>query len=251
MSQLPIQRHALILQHLEQHEGLRTTELAVQLAVTRETIRNDLAHLAERGLLRLVHGGAVTIAQHEPALSDRLTANAKGKAAIAARAAAMVPDGARVVLDSGSTTQALARELQARRGLKVWTNDIAIALEIMVHAEVTLLGGKLNPKERSLGGQDAIEMMSGYNADFAFISLGGLSADQGLSDFDRSELALRQVMLTSAAQGFFLADQSKFDRNAPLRWKMPHQAKAIICDVKPGTGIQNLLRAHELSLLVA
>ena len=251
MSELPIRRHALILQNLEQHEGVRTTELATQLDVTRETIRNDLAHLARRGLLRLVHGGAVAIAQHEPALSDRLTENAKGKAAIAARAAALVPDGARVVLDSGSTTQALGRELQTCSGLKIWTSDITIALDLMGRADVTLLGGQLNPKERSVGGHDAIEMMSGYSTDFAFVSLGGLSEDQGPSDFDRSGLVLRQAMLDSATQGFFLADQTKFDRNAPLRWKKPHKAQAVICDVKPGPGIQGLLLRHELSLIAA
>ncbi len=251
MSELPVRRHALILRNLERYEGVRTTELAHQLEVTRETIRNDLAHLAGRGLLQLVHGGAVLIAQHEAALSDRLTENATGKAAIAARAAALVPDGARVVLDSGSTTQALACELRARNGLKIWTSDIAIALDLMGRAEVTLLGGQLNPKERALGGYDAIEMMLGYSTDFAFVSLGGLSKDHGPSDFERAGLALRQAMLATATQGYFLADHSKFDSNAPLRWKPPHKAQSIICDVLPGPGIQNLLLRHELSLISA
>ncbi|MCY0094790.1 DeoR/GlpR family DNA-binding transcription regulator [Hoeflea ulvae] len=250
MSELPIRRHALILDYLAQHEGARTTELATRLNVTRETIRTDLAHLSERNLLRLVRGGAVAAGMREPERKDRLSANPQGKAAIAALAAGLVPDGARVILDSGSTTFALAKLLRARSGLKIWTNDIAIALELMPVAEVTLLGGQLDATERTLGGPDAIEMMQGYGADLAFVSLGGLSALQGLTDFDRSGLALRQSMVRAATEAYFLADHRKFGRDAPLRWKPQAQARAVICDRAPDASITQQLEAHGLSLIV-
>lgn len=251
MSDLPIQRHRAILDHLDKVETARSVQLAALLGVTRETIRNDLAHLAGRGLLRLVYGGAVRLGVQEPDLQARLASNIEGKTAIANRAASLVPDGARLALDCGSTTLALARALRARVGLKLWTNDIAIAQELGGQAEVVLLGGAFSAAQNITTGADAVEMMAGYNVDFAFISLGGLSADQGLTDFDRDGLALRNAMRRAADACFFLADHGKFGRPAPLRWKTPETARAVICDRAPGPDEQALLARLGLPLMLA
>jgi DeoR family glycerol-3-phosphate regulon repressor len=251
MSDLPIQRHRVILEHLDKMETARSVQLAALLGVTRETIRNDLAHLAGRGLLRLVYGGAVRLGLQEPDLQARLASNIEGKTAIANRAASLVPDGARLALDCGSTTLALARALRARVGLKLWTNDIAIAQELGGQAEVVLLGGPFLAAQNITTGADAVEMMAGYNVDFAFISLGGLSADQGLTDFDRDGLALRNAMRSAADACYFLADHSKFGRPAPLRWKTPETARAVICDRAPGSGEQAMLARIGLPLMLA
>ncbi|MGB3279359.1 MAG: DeoR/GlpR family DNA-binding transcription regulator [Pseudorhodobacter sp.] len=251
MSDLPIQRHRAILDHLDKMETARSVQLAAILGVTRETIRNDLAHLAGRGLLRLVYGGAVRLGVQEPDLQARLASNIEGKTAIANRAASLVPDGARLALDCGSTTLALARALRARVGLKLWTNDIAIAQELGGQAEVVLLGGAFSAAQNITTGADAVEMMAGYNVDFAFISLGGLSADQGLTDFDRDGLALRNAMRRAADACFFLADHGKFGRPAPLRWKTPETARAVICDRAPGPDEQALLARLGLPLMLA
>ena len=251
MTDLPIQRHRAILDHLNKVETARTVQLATQLGVTRETIRNDLSHLAGRGLLRLVYGGAVRMGLQEPDLQTRLAANIEGKTCMARRAAALVPDGAQLVLDCGSTTLALARELRARVGLKVWTNDIAIARELGSEAEVMLLGGTYSPDQNITTGPDAAEMMAGYNVDLAFISLGGLSAAQGLADFDREGFSLRNAMRKAATDCYFLADHGKFGRPAPLRWKSPETARAVICDRPPGSAEQAMLSRIGLPLILA
>ncbi|MDF1607993.1 DeoR/GlpR family DNA-binding transcription regulator [Hoeflea sp. YIM 152468] len=251
MTDLPIQRHRAILDHLDKVESARTVQLAARLGVTRETVRHDLSHLADRGLLRLVYGGAARLGLQEPDLQARLATNIAGKTRIARRAAALVPDGARVALDCGSTTLALARQLRARVGLKLWTNDIAIAQELGGAAEVVLLGGPLSLAQNITTGPDAAEMMAGYNVDFAFISLGGLSAAQGLTDFDRDGFALRNIMRSAATQCYFLADHGKFGRPAPLRWKSPQTARAVICDQTPGPEEQAMLTRIGLPLIRA
>lgn len=251
MTDLPIQRHRAILEHLEREETARTVQLATQLGVTRETIRKDLSQLADRGLLRLVYGGAVRAGLVEPDLQARLATNIKAKTQIARRAAALVPDGARLAIDCGSTTLALARELRARAGLKVWTNDIAIAQELAGRAEVVLLGGTFVSAENITTGSDAAEMMAGYNVDLAFISLGGLCAQHGLNDFDREGLALRNAMRKAAGAYYFLADHSKFGRPAPLRWKFPETANAVIADRAPEQAEQVMLGAIGLPMILA
>ncbi|MBZ0128680.1 MAG: DeoR/GlpR family DNA-binding transcription regulator [Rhodobacteraceae bacterium] len=251
MTDLPIQRHRAILDHLEAEESARTVQLAASLGVTRETIRKDLAYLANRGLLRLVYGGAVRSGLLEPDLQARLATNIEGKTMIARRAVALVPDGARLALDCGSTTLALARELRARSGLQVWTNDIAIAQELATSAEVVLLGGSYAPDENKTTGPDAVEMMATYNVDLAFISLGGLSAAQGLTDFDRDGFALRNTMRNAATGCYFLADHGKFGRPAHLRWKHPETASGVIADRAPGPEEQAMLARIGLPLILA
>lgn len=250
MNDLPIQRHRAILDHLNKVDTARTVELAAQLGVTRETIRNDLSHLADRGLLRLVYGGAVRAGLQEPDLQARLASNIEGKTLIARRAAALLPDGARLALDCGSTTLALARELSAHVGLMIWTNDLAIAQQLGSTAEVVLLGGSLSLSQNITTGPDTVEMMAGYNVDFAFISLGGLSAEQGLTDFDHEGFTLRNAMRSAAQTYFFLADTEKFGRPAPLRWKSPQTANAVICDRAPGPSVQAMMDRIGLPLML-
>jgi DeoR/GlpR family transcriptional regulator of sugar metabolism len=184
-------------------------------------------------------------------LNARLVTNVEGKTRIAQCAAALVPDGARVAMDSGSTTLALARELRARVGLKVWTNDLAIAQELAASADVVLLGGNLSVAESATTGPDATEMMAGYTVDLAFISLGGLSAAQGLTDFDRAGLALRNAMRNAAGAYYFLADQGKFGRPAPLCWNFPETARAVICDRAPGPEEMAMLDRIGLPVMLA
>lgn len=251
MTDLPIQRHRAILDHLDRMETARSVQLAAQLGVTRETVRNDLSHLAKRGLVRLVYGGAVRLGLQEPDLQARLATNIEGKTRMAKRAAALVPDGARLALDCGSTTLALARALRARVGLQVWTNDLTIAQEMSDTAVVVLLGGTLSLAQNITTGTDTTEMMAGYNVDIAFISLGGLNASQGLTDFDRDSFALRNAMRNAATDVYFMADHGKFGRLAPLRWKSPETAKGVICDCAPGPDVQAMLDTAGLPLILA
>src|SRR5690242_15096774 len=114
------QRHQHILSRLAKDGALTVAELVRELEVSRETIRRDLRVLAERGLILTTHGGALAADRREPELDVREGEQAAAKRAIGRRAAQLVPDGASVVLDSGSTTQAVARALTGHHRLSVY-----------------------------------------------------------------------------------------------------------------------------------
>ncbi len=125
-------RHGEILRRLAADGAISVEDMAARLSVSRETIRRDLKTLAGRGQLAIVHGGA-TRRSHEPALAIRQEDNRAGKAAIGRAAAALVEDGMVVVLDSGSTTMAVAQAIAAPdqgiwKGLTVCTNSLSIGL---------------------------------------------------------------------------------------------------------------------------
>jgi len=246
------QRHTHILEELEKRRVVTIRDLCESLDVTRETIRNDLAFLASRNLLRQVRGGAAQTQPNEPPLSDRSTINPRGKQAIARAAARLIPDGASLVLDSGSTTQAIANALTGHQDLTIYTNDIGIALHLRHSArEVHMLGGTLSTNEDSTGGHDAIDMISRYHVDFALIGIGGLSADRLFTDFSRDAAALRSRMIECATQSMLVVDHTKFGKIAGVALQKATQASHVVVDKKPENSVVKALRDHDMKLIVA
>jgi DeoR/GlpR family transcriptional regulator of sugar metabolism len=252
-SSLAEHRHTLILEDLLEQGSVTIRSLSERLGVSRETIRRDISILAGKNRLKQIRGGAISITQSEPHFHKRQTINAEGKKAIGSLAASMVPDGASVILDSGTTTQAVARALASRNQLKVITNDINICLQLgrINGNEVTLLGGRLQDHEDAVGGWDAVNILSNYFADFAFVGAGAISTEPSLLDFSRDAAELRGRMLDSAKTRVVVADHSKFGRIAPNRVPGFHKITHIITDHRPVDELDKLLAQCPLELIVA
>lgn len=247
------QRQHYILEQLGQHGALSISELVRQLQVSRETVRRDLNALALRGLLLMTHGGALAPSRREPDLDIRETSNAAGKRAIGARAAQFVPDEASLVIDSGTTTLALARALLARRRLTVYTNDWRIGLLLARRNDnrVTLLGGELADHEDAVFGLDTLQQLAQYHADFAFVGAGGITADACLTDYSRAAAELRGRMILSATVALVLADHSKFGRTTPVKIANFAKAHYVISDAAPERKIRRALEALGPELVLA
>lgn len=252
VSLLAAQRHALILEAIDHDRALSIRSISDRLGVSRETIRKDIAVLAAENRLNQVRGGAVRIEIAEPPLAERSRNNPAGKAAIARTAAGLVPPGASVLLDSGSTTRALAELLAERSDLSFTTNDLVIALVLQRRGRVVdLLGGRLSPDEESTSGPDALQMLAAYNFDFAFIGVGGLDAARLFSDFSRAAADLRSTMLRAATTPVLLADCGKFGRIAPARLDVAVSGLRLITDRAPPAQIRAALTAANIALSIA
>ena len=232
---LSVQRHAEILQRLAANGAVSIANLAEHFAVSRETIRRDLKLLADRKELNLIHGGAARFAGSEPALTQRSMENAKGKAAIGRAAAALVRDGMVVLLDSGTTTLAIAEALTARRSLTVCTPSLAIALRLCRQPgfRVYVLGGEVDPSEEAASGIDMVEALRNLRVDIAFIGAGGLSDTGEVTDFTRNGAEQRSRMIEAAATAYFALDSDKFGRLTPMRVPNFESADGIIVDKMP------------------
>src|SRR5215471_17216766 len=110
------ERRAAILTLLREHGQVRVRELSHRFKTSEVTIRNDLKQLHQRGLVHKAHGGAVPpdVISVEPSLRERFRTHSEEKKRIGAAAAAMVRDSETIILDSGSTTQEIARHLRGR-----------------------------------------------------------------------------------------------------------------------------------------
>jgi DeoR family glycerol-3-phosphate regulon repressor len=246
-------RHDEILKRLGAVGSVSVSELADFFGVSRETIRRDLKLLADRGHLDVIHGGAARREASEPALAERASENAAGKAAIGRTAATLVDDGMVVLLDSGTTTLALAQALMGKRGLTVCTGSLAIAQLLcrMAGTRVHMLGGEIDPNEEATTGIDALEAIGRFRVDIAFVGGGGLSPGGEVTDYTRAGAEQRARMVAASERAYFLVDHTKFGRLTPIRIPQFHAAAGVIVDVPPPPAIADALVRRGPRLIVA
>ncbi len=187
--------------------------LAELLGVAAETVRRDLTVLERRGTLRRVHGGAIPVErlELEPTLAARTTRLTAQKRAIAARALEELPREGTVLLDSGSTTQAIAELLPPDVDLTVVTNSFTIA-EVLVDrpgVRLYLVGGRVRGRTGAAVGDWATSALAGVFVDVAFIGTNGLSVERGLTTPDQAEAMVKQAMVASARRPIVVTDSTK------------------------------------------
>ncbi|CDY78270.1 Transcriptional regulators of sugar metabolism [Caballeronia glathei] len=247
------QRHQYILSEVSKNGALSVAELVRALGVSRETVRRDLNTLAGRGLILTTHGGALAADRREPHVDVRVAANAAAKRAIGERAARLVPDGASLIIDSGSTTHALARALADRHRLTVYTNDwrTAMLLGRRNDNRVTLLGGELADLEDATFGLDTVQQLSQYHADFAFVGAGGITSDAFLTDYSRVAAEVRSRMIGAAGTAVVVADHSKFGLVTPVRIRDFEKVRYLITERAPDKALRRALAARGPELMIA
>jgi DeoR family glycerol-3-phosphate regulon repressor len=223
MAELPevvAKRHQRILALARRTGSVAVEALATELGVTPQTIRRDLNLLAERSMLARVHGGAmVTSGVDNLDRESRRHVAAEAKAAIGAAAAALVPEGASVLINIGTTTEAIARALAPRRNLLVVTNNLNVAdiLAGRPGVEVLVAGGRVRASDRAVVGALATDFIRGFKVDYALIGASGIDAEGTLLDFDVEEVRVSQTIIAQARTVILAADSSKFGRPAPVR----------------------------------
>ncbi|MHB8283193.1 MAG: DeoR/GlpR family DNA-binding transcription regulator [Caulobacteraceae bacterium] len=213
-------RHRKILE-LARHAGSVTVDdLAERLAVTPQTIRKDLNLLAQRSMLSRVHGGAVvTSGVDNITYASRRFVALDAKAAIGTAAAALVPDGASLFINIGTTTEAVAHNLAGHKDLLVITNNLNVIDILSTHAssELIVVGGRVRSSDRASVGALAVSFIDNFKVDYAIIGASAIDSDGALLDFDINEVQVSQTIMRNARQVILVADASKVGRPAPLR----------------------------------
>ncbi len=226
-------RREAILAALRRRGQVRAVQIADDLGVTHETIRKDLLALESLGLLQRVHGGAVPVESllYEPSIGAR-TAMAEQKQRIAAAAADLVPPTGAVLIDSGTTTAALAANLPRGSSLVAVTNALPVALALMAHPQLTvhMLGGRVRAATMATVDSWALRDLQEVQADVAFVGTNAFSLGHGLSTPDAAEAAVKSAMVESARLTVLLADHTKFGRDALFKYADLDAIDVLITD---------------------
>ena len=231
---LPAERRQRILE-LIQHSGSATVEeLAEAVGSSSSTVRRDLDRLAALSLVIRTHGGAV-LPTHSTAYEKRYTEkrilrqheNHIGKAA-----AEFVQEGETVILDSGSTTLEVARNLAAKKHLTIITNDLFIATEITYHPSTTVIvtGGILRPGFNVVVGSATESFLMSVHVDKSFLGGDAVDFDYGLTNATLSEASVKQLMIKAAREAYLVVDHTKFGQRALAKVADLESFKLIVTD---------------------
>lgn len=249
---LATQRYALILKELEEKTTVSIRGLTETLGVSRETVRKDIEHLAQTAKLEQVRGGATQVRTREVPMSERTRINAGGKARIARALAGLIPDGASVFLDNGSSMHALAEALRGHDGLRVYTNDIGVAVRLAPTCpELVLIGGRIDSAEMATFGIETVDQTERYHVDIAVVSAGGLTARTLLTDFSKDAVALRDRILRAGQTRYVIADQEKFGVVGQYAMPVPSAGTCIVMDQVPDADVLEAIEKHDLTYFIA
>ena len=245
---LAAQRRRRLAELLRSRGPERVRELAEELGVSSSTVRRDLAELAARGLVVRMHGGAGS-AQGEGPGGFEADPAAPAKRQIARAAAALVPDGATVMLLAGSTTAAMVPFLAERRDLTVVTNglDLAHALaHLSEHVGVAVVGGLVHRDQMTMIGPMSDQNIRALHVDLMFGGAWGVDAEVGVTGPKVIQAARRREMLRHADALVVLADARKLGRRGPALMAEPDQIDRVLTDPAADERVVQRLRAAGL-----
>ncbi len=210
-------RRKKILEQLRLEEKVSVTQLSQLLGVTPVTIRSDLAVLEQEGLLLRVQGGAVRLLEKPRQYtlsSQEQDALTQQKRVIGTAVARLIQDGDTLFINSGTTCECVADALSARRSLNVVTNSVRVAAKLgfVPSVRVLLVGGEINAQYGFTHGSDAQEQLSCYQADWAILSIDGISAQGGVTTRHAEEIIVDRMMTAGAKHTLIVADRSKIGK---------------------------------------
>ena len=251
------ERHSRITTLVVAEGRVSVAELAERFNITKETVRRDLALLEDAGVLRRVHGGAVTggySSTSELSLNSREGQHQPEKARIAKAALAMIPDAGSIVLDAGTTTGHLAELLahETRADLVVITHAVPIAQSIAssnLHLE--LIGGRVRGLTSAAVGSHTIDRFNAYRPDIAFIGANGVHSTFGLSTPDPDEAAVKTAIVRSARRVIAVVDASKLEQETLVGFASLTDIDTLVTDRTPTPVLAAALADADVEVVVA
>jgi len=240
-------RIAQILESLREGTAVSVEELSQRLSVSEMTIRRDLQLLAQENRVRLVRGGV----ELRPRAWFSLAGGGEKKR-IGEKAATLVEPGDVVIIDSGSTTEWLARSLPPDAPLTVICFALNIFLEAASHAKTTVVfaGGTFRSQTLVCESSEGIALVRRFRAHKAFLSAGGVSETLGVTCSDAEEAELKKAAISSAQSRILLVDSGKLGRVTPAWFAALTDFDAIITDSGISLEYVEIARSRGIALHV-
>ena len=232
---LALQRRANVRELIRQTGVIRVEQLCRQIQASPATVRRDLDELEKAGVIRRVHGGAVSVESRldEPLFDNKTAIAAKEKHRIAQAALALIAPGDTIYLDGGSTVLELARLLPDRTNITVVTNSLRAASELAGRGpRLIVIGGELRRLSQTVVGPLTRHGIEGLHLDKAFMGTIGFALQEGLTTTEPSEAFTKELVMAHAREVILLADSSKAGKVSFARAGRLDQLHALITDLK-------------------
>jgi DeoR family glycerol-3-phosphate regulon repressor len=211
--------------------------LGEQFGVTLQTVRRDVKLLSDAGLLARFHGGVRVPSStvENIAYRQRQQLNETAKQRIARAVAKAVPNDCSLIINIGTTTEAIARELLRHKGLRVITNNLNVAaiLSDNPDCEVIVAGGVVRSRDRGIVGEVTVDFIKQFKVDIGLIGISGIESDATLRDFDYREVKVARAIIEHSRQIWLAADHSKFNRPAMVQLAHFDEVDMLFTDAAP------------------
>ncbi|MBN9351554.1 MAG: DeoR/GlpR transcriptional regulator [Chitinophagaceae bacterium] len=232
---MTVSRRRAIIEQVKESGEVLITDLSKQFAVSEVTIRNDLEYLESKKLVMRARGGAFNVESHvgtDQSIFDKNKIHSVEKSAIGKKSAELITENDTIILDSGTTTAEIAKNLGGFQQLTVITNAINIINIMMGLPNINLIvpGGVLRQNSMSLKGPLAEKSLTNFFVDKAFISTDGFDTRQGIFTPNLEEASLNMVMIAAAKHVILVTDSSKFTRKSLVFICGLEKIKTVVTD---------------------
>lgn len=226
-------RRSKIKDELLEKKSVTVSDMSAMFGVTDETIRRDLRTLENEGFLTRTHGGAFIQQGVRNDVQFRLRESAylESKKKIANLCIDYIRHGDSIYIDPSTTSLALCDLIKEKR-ITVVTNSLKVANRLSESTNITLImvGGTFNFQTMSFEGMQAINVLSNYFFDQAFVSCRTLSLEYGITDSHESVSAIRSVAINRSQKTFIIADHSKYNRSSFIKICDFDDVDYLVCD---------------------
>lgn len=225
-------RHHTLLQMLKSQGAVSVTDISEALSMSPATVRRDIVELESRGLVERTWGGVRMIEDIDNPFQETLVSYRRAKQVIGENAATLIPDGATVIFDVGTTVYYVALALAARN-ITIITPSLPIFEEIRRtnKASLIMLGGQWSEKYQCFGGPGVVDALGHQYADFAFLGCTGISETGRVRDNSAMQSLTKRAILGACSHAYLLADSSKFPGQGTTSPFGVEEIDTIITDV--------------------
>jgi DeoR family glycerol-3-phosphate regulon repressor len=248
-------RQSELVEAVRQQGVVSIEALAERFGVTLQTVRRDVQRLAESGLLARFHGGVRLPGSttENIAYRQRQALEATAKTRIAKAVAARIPNGCSLLMNIGTTTEAVAHELKHHRDLRVITNNLHIAalLSANRNCEVIVAGGYVRASDQGIMGEATVDFIAQFKVDIGLVGVSSVEADGTLRDYDYREVKVSRAIMSHAREIWMAADHTKFNRPAMVELGNLRDLDVFFTDRPPPEPFPDLMAQAGVECVVA
>ena len=248
-----LERQDEILDILSRYKLVSVSNLAKMLYVSEATIRRDLIHMNNLGLIRRTHGGAMEVKStaQESSFAMREAENLTAKKIVCTLALRYISDHSIIFMDSSSTIMPIIPMLQKFQHLTVITHGIKTALMLsnLKNVKVFLTGGRVENFSNSVLGNSVIEFYDNINADFALMSGSGINQNGDITDISIENAMIKKKIISKANQVFMLLDHTKFDKTHMNTCCQLNDVFSLITDKIPSDEYLKIIESSDCQLI--
>ena len=239
-------------QYILTSEQVTIQELTERFEVSVNTLRRDLDELEARGHVTKVYGGA---AARTPAslisMPRRFQMRVPNKRLIGELAASVIPDGATIFIDSGSTAFNVIRHLGAKRGLTIVTHSLIAINEASRLKEINTisLGGIYNQSLGAFVGISSLDSIRNLSVKTAVMAATGVSIKRGLTNTTYFEAEIKRVITSNCEKIILMADHTKFDHDAMITYCPLERVNTVVTDEQPPAKYMEFFKKNGVGVL--